>query len=80
MRRRDIGVTRRMAALLLACLALTTAAGLSGQARAQEAQQPQRTVRVGVYASPPFVMEAGGAYSGMAIELWETIAQPIGLQ
>lgn len=51
-----------------------------GVARAQEAQQPQRTVRVGVYASPPFVMEAGGAYSGMAIELWETIAQPIGLQ
>ncbi len=47
---------------------------------AQETVETQGPVRAGVYISPPFVMENGGAYDGMAIELWETIAEPLALQ
>lgn len=32
-------------------------------------------VRVGVYVHPPFVIKEGGHYSGMAIELWEWLAE-----
>src|SRR5690606_9520703 len=36
-------------------------------------------VRVGVYVSPPFVMkDEAGAYSGMAIDLWESAASTLG--
>jgi len=41
---------------------------------------PPRLVKAGVYLSPPFVMEENGRYTGMAIELWEMLAQPLGLQ
>ncbi len=48
---------------------------------AQETAETPPAVRVGVYVSPPFVMEnADGGYSGMAIELWEAIAGPLDLQ
>lgn len=44
------------------------------------AQEPQR-VRVGLYVSPPFVMEGeDGQLEGMALELWESIAQRKHLQ
>jgi ABC-type amino acid transport substrate-binding protein len=56
-------------------------AGLHGAALAQETTEASRTVKVGVYVSPPFVIEkADGGYTGMAIELWEAIAQPLNLQ
>jgi len=32
-----------------------------------------------VYVSEPFVVQQGTGYSGMAIELWETVAQRLGL-
>lgn len=36
-------------------------------------------VRVGIYVSPPFVMkDKAGAYSGMAIDLWESAASALG--
>lgn len=39
-----------------------------------------RDLDVGVYVSPPFVEESGAqTYSGMAIDLWELIADRIGL-
>lgn len=41
---------------------------------------PGRVVEVGVTVSPPFVMDEGGDYSGMAIELWENIAESLSLQ
>ena len=44
-----------------------------GQLHAQE-DPPPRTLKVGVYVSPPFVTAKAGDYSGMAIELWEKIA------
>ena len=39
-----------------------------------------RTLNVGVYVSPPFVFDKQGHFSGMAIELWETIAARRSLQ
>lgn len=37
-------------------------------------------LRVGVYVSPPFVMQdSKGAFKGMGIELWETVAKELGL-
>lgn len=37
-------------------------------------------LRVGVYVSPPFVIQdSKGAFKGMAIELWETAAKVLGL-
>jgi len=31
--------------------------------------------KVGLYLSPPFVMKEGDEYTGMAVELWETLAR-----
>ena len=62
--------------LVLAMLALPLAADL----RAQEAPVSPQTVKVGLYLSPPFVMEENGRYTGMAIELWETIASDLDLR
>jgi hypothetical protein len=41
---------------------------------AQESAEPERVLDVGVHVSPPFVMEEDGAYTGMAIELWQGMA------
>ena len=48
-------------------------------ARAQDAAPPRR-VQVGLYVSPPFVMASAGAYSGMAIDLWEALAAGLDLE
>lgn len=58
-------------------LAIAAATGAWAQ---QGAAETPRTVRVGVYVSPPFVMEEAGRYTGMAIELWEAITRPLDLQ
>ena len=57
-------------------LALVLLAGTlsSSNLHAQESGQPERILDVGVYVSPPFVMEEDGAYTGMAIELWQGMA------
>ena len=50
-------------------------------AQAAAPDQPAlRVVTVGVYRSPPFVMETDGHPTGMAIELWESLATSLGLQ
>jgi ABC-type amino acid transport substrate-binding protein len=46
---------------------------------AQDAPAAPRPARVGLYISPPFVIEEDGRYSGMAIELWETVASKLNL-
>ena len=57
-----------------------------GVARAQEVaptvQQPATTgtLTVGVRVSPPFVMQQGDGYTGMAIELWEALAEKLNLE
>lgn len=65
------------AALLLLLLPFTT-----GHAALQEGDfhaQSDGTIRVGVYTSAPFVMrDESGAYSGMAIDLWEAAAARLG--
>ena len=39
-----------------------------------------KVIEVGVTLSPPFVIDEGEDYSGMAIELWESIAKNLDLQ
>ncbi|MBN9671578.1 transporter substrate-binding domain-containing protein [Labrenzia aggregata] len=42
---------------------------------------PASPVTVGLYVSPPFVMKGEeGAYTGMAVDLWEGLAEKNGLQ
>lgn len=38
------------------------------------AGNPPQAVTVGVYISPPFVIDQNGHYEGMAVELWQMIA------
>ena len=47
---------------------------------AQEAPQAKPAVRVGLYVSPPFVVQEHGRFAGMAVELWETLAAALGIQ
>lgn len=49
--------------------------------QAQPAAEPEpRQVEVGLYISPPFVMEEQGGYTGMAVELWREVAAMQNLQ
>lgn len=51
-----------------------------GATRAVAQDVTQTELTVGVYVSPPFVEDRGdGGYSGMAIELWESVAGRMGL-
>lgn len=72
----------RAPAAYFALLGLATVAilVLASPGRAQEGPISGRTVTVGLYANPPFVMEEGGRYTGMAVELWEALARPLGLR
>lgn len=45
---------------------------------AQEVDTGQ-PIKVGVYVSPPFVIEKDGGFTGMSIELWEALAGNLGL-
>ena len=62
--------------LLIVWLALAALSPL----QAQEAARIPRLVKVGLYVSPPFVMEAEGRFTGMAVELWEALQTNVGLQ
>ena len=42
------------------------------------AQQSSESLKVGVFVNPPFVMREDGRYTGMAVELWETLATKLG--
>jgi len=47
---------------------------------AQEAPPGKQRVSVGLYLSPPFVMQEQSRFTGMAVELWETIAASQGME
>jgi ABC-type amino acid transport substrate-binding protein len=64
--------------VLLLCLTIFLAGPAMGQTADEggDPQLPANPVPVGLYISPPFVMEEEpGVYSGMAIDLWEALAQ-----
>ncbi len=52
----------------------------AGSTAAQETRQAGQPVRVGLYLSPPFVMQEQSRVSGMAIELWESLARSQGIE
>lgn len=65
-------------AFRVACVAILAILLATGRAAAQtDAPEP---VAVGLYLSPPFVMEEGGRFTGMAIELWEALAAGLGVE
>ena len=62
--------------LLPLLLVLIFGAGAS----AQQAEPPSETaLKVGLLIEPPFVQPVTGGYSGMAVELWERVADKEGL-
>lgn len=66
------------ALVVMGCLLNSVALAQDGQAGAAA------PLKVGIYVSPPFVVKDGVAkdgahYSGMAIDLWEAAARPLGL-
>lgn len=67
-----------MAVCAVLASVLLAAMGLAGPTYAQEGTEMPRTVRVGLYESPPFVTLDGGR-SGMAIDLWEALADELGV-
>jgi len=53
--------------LLLLCLITMSAAG-------QTANLKQAKLIIGVHDSPPFIMQEGGQYTGLSVDIWEQIA------
>ena len=41
--------------------------------------QPETPLTVGLYVSPPFVIDEDGDYSGMAIDIWEALSRILSL-
>lgn len=67
-----------LAVLLVGLLGPT---GLKAQdAELRGAQPEERTVEVGLYVSPPFVMQQNGRFTGMAMDLWEALASKLRLR
>lgn len=52
----------------------------AGSSFAQEVPQREQPVRVGLYLSPPFVIQEQGQFTGMAVELWEAVAEAQSIQ
>lgn len=72
---------RTIACFLLSCLVWAGCAGASETEGASDTGLDEARISVGVYVSPPFVMkDDSGGYSGMAIDLWEDVAQDQGWQ
>lgn len=64
----------RMMAFLMLLMSIT---GIHAQ---EKAPPPSQSLTVGVHVSPPFVMADGnGGYTGMAIDLWELVADQLGV-
>ena len=40
-------------------------------------EAPRQVLKVGIYVSPPFVMNQSYGVDGMAIELWEHVAKTL---
>ncbi len=74
-----MGVSTRLR-IWATAIALTV--GIVGTAGAQEPADPpaRETVEVGLFISPPFVMQGEDGYEGMAVDLWELVAGRLGLE
>lgn len=66
------------AVLFSMCAAPTFAQETSSEPVATAEDAP-RDLKVGVFVSPPFVMRDGDGFTGMAIDIWEPIAETLGL-
>jgi polar amino acid transport system substrate-binding protein len=64
--------------VILAC-ALAVLLALATPLHAQQTPEAAPSVKVGLYLSPPFVMEEKGRHSGMAVELWQNLASSLNL-
>ena len=73
---------KRIASIVAMLVVLLAALPAVAQdaAPAPEAIPGDTPLRVGVYVSPPFVVETDGGYSGMAIDLWERLAAELGVE
>jgi len=65
--------------LLLSSFTLL-AGSVAAQTGLPSSPEPPRVLRAGVHVSPPFTIKGADGYSGMAVELWETIAGRLGVQ
>lgn len=73
---------QRLSSAVLLFLSIVLVGPALGQTAAGEDNPPlpESPVSVGLYISPPFVMEEEpGVYSGMAVDLWEALAQKNGI-
>ncbi|TIQ38808.1 MAG: transporter substrate-binding domain-containing protein [Mesorhizobium sp.] len=44
------------------------------------AQQSSEPLKVGLFVNPPFVMKDGGHFTGMAVDIWQDLADKLGRQ
>jgi polar amino acid transport system substrate-binding protein len=66
---------------ILVLVAFVVVCGFQFTAIAQDDSREDATIlRVGVYESPPFVMADGDSWAGMAIDLWEELANELNLR
>lgn len=70
---------RRLLVAAGLALGFLAATGTQAQQVDGASATESQAVTVGVYVSPPFVMEDAGGFSGMAIDLWEQVTQPLDL-
>jgi ABC-type amino acid transport substrate-binding protein len=68
-----------MAFRVLALLFMFLCMGMQAHGQG-EPKLPEAPIKVGIFESPPFVIKQGNRYTGMAVELWETMAAELGLQ
>ena len=60
---------------LISAMILVVSPGIAQDAgQASGAVTGEAPLKVGVWVSPPFVMQTADGYTGMAIELWEELA------
>lgn len=70
---------RRLLHLCLAMILLGAVLAHPGQAQ-ETSPVPARTVKVALYINPPFVTRTETGFSGLAVELWESIADRLALK
>jgi len=65
---------------MLILMLVMAGVGVAAAQSPESSDTSDPTLRVGLYLSPPFVMESENGYSGMAVELWEGMADDLGLR
>lgn len=68
-------------AFLALCIAFACITPAQAQVRGTDGSVPlPRSVTVGVYVHPPFVMKAEDRFTGLAVDLWYRMADQLGLE